>query len=791
MNNFFDKLISLFRSKEQIARLQSNAYILNKQAQYKTDFENIESYPLTEEQQKAIIWEKDHVLLIASAGSGKSSTIIAKLYFLLKEGISPEHIFCFAYNTDAALELNSRINSLYQRFHLSGEHIPANTFHAYSMQVIATVTEIKPCISKLASSKKALYDFFHQTTQNLRQTDTQFAQDFNQFILLHEANTAPLDGFTSQREYDGYMRHLNATKVYSKQTHKQEWRLQTLNGLQVASIEERMLVNWLVINGVVFEYEKKYSAETATKEKRQYYPDFYYPEQDVWHEHFAINQNGQAPDIFATGAQDYEKGVKWKRELHQNNQTQFFETTSYHFKSGKVFEILTEQLSSFNIPLNPLPQEKIDALVTKSFNPNKDLDVFMQCLQHCKTNNISLYTLEQSIQQSKNERANVFFRLFKPLYRAYEARLNQEQCIDFDDLLHRAAEYIENEQYPVSLKYILVDEAQDMSSARARLVKAIVDKASCQVFAVGDDWQSIYRFSGADIAIMTNFKEYFGPFEQLVLTNTFRSNQNIADVASDFIQKNPKQLSKAVKAQIQSIKQSVLLADYNVHNETEKLHQFLTGCNNQAKQSGNKRVVFLLSRYNHQRPQYLKEMSTRYTHITINWATIHSSKGLEADYVVVLHVNSGPYGFPQSNTDDPILKYVMPISETYPNAEERRLMYVALTRAKRAVLLIYKDDSPSEFIIELAQHPKVFGFKTSLVGLERTYCPRCVTGQLTEKKGPYGVFTSCSHYPACDYTKALSCPDCGEGKIVKKKTKKGTYFYSCNQYPRCSYTYKG
>ena len=118
-------------------------------------------------------------------------------------------------------------------------------------------------------------------------------------------------------------------------------------------------------------------------------------------------------------------------------------------------------------------------------------------------------------------------------------------------------------------------------------------------------------------------------------------------------------------------------------------------------------------------------------------------------------------------------------------------MYVALTRAKRAVLLIYKDDSPSEFIIELAQHPKVFGFKTSLVGLERTYCPRCVTGQLTEKKGPYGVFTSCSHYPACDYTKALSCPDCGEGKIVKKKTKKGTYFYSCNQYPRCSYTYKG
>jgi DNA helicase IV len=782
--------MSAFMTKKQIARRRHLAYLKHKQSQYEDDFNHIESYPLTQEQIKAVIWDQDHVLLVAAAGSGKSSTIIAKLYFLLKEGVLLSEICCFAYNTEAALELNERIDSMYQHFSLPGNAVQASTFHAFGMQVIAAATQVKPSISKLATSNNALYEFFQHTTQHLRQTDATFAKDFNHFMLLHEVDPAPVDGFTSQKEYEDYMRQLNATKVYSPNSQKHEWRLHTLNGLQVASVEERAIVNWLVINGVVFEYEKRFEQDTATEDKRQYFPDFYYPEQAVWHEHFAINEHGNAPDIFSTGSKEYEQGVKWKRELHQQNQTAFFETTSHDVKEGRVFEVLAKQLKAFNIPLNPLSPDEVDTLVSKAFNPKKDLDVFIQCLKHCKTNHLSMDSLKKIIHQSGDVRAKAFFRLFNAYYTVYEAHLQQEQCIDFDDLLHQAAGHIERNEYTIPLKYVLVDEAQDMSSSRARLVKALTNSTGCRVFAVGDDWQSIYRFSGADIAIMTDFQRHFGHAEQLVLTNTFRSNQNIVDVASDFIQKNPKQLKKHVTAHIQSDKQSVLLADYHLHNDIEKLHQFLAGCNFQAKQADEKRTVFLLTRYNNQLPEYLGQLTTTYPHLSIKWSTIHSCKGLEADYIIVMHVNSGTFGFPQTMNIDPLLAYVMPATECYPHAEERRLMYVALTRAKRAVLVLFKADSPSLFVMELARHPKVFGFKTSLTHLNVTHCPKCVTGQLSFKKGPYGVFQSCSHYPLCDYSKALDCPACGDGKIVKKKNKKGAFFYSCNQYPKCKFTFK-
>ena len=84
--------------------------------------------------------------------------------------------------------------------------------------------------------------------------------------------------------------------------------------------------------------------------------------------------------------------------------------------------------------------------------------------------------------------------------------------------------------------YILVDEFQDISPARARLLKALLDKSpGSQLFAVGDDWQAIYRFGGSDIAVMREFGERFGTFELIDLETTFRCSDRIAAVATDFM----------------------------------------------------------------------------------------------------------------------------------------------------------------------------------------------------------------------------------------------------------------
>lgn len=196
--------------------------------------------------------------------------------------------------------------------------------------------------------------------------------------------------------------------------------------------------------------------------------------------------------------------------------------------------------------------------------------------------------------------------------------------------------------------------------------------------------------------------------------------------------------------------------------------------------------VFLLARYNHHRPKNLSLISKKFPNLQIQFKSIHASKGLEADYVILLNVESGEYGFPSTITDDPLLYLVIPRVEEYSHAEERRLMYVALTRAKRAVYIFSNQASPSSFILELAEMDRVSVGENIR---NENPCPKCDTGDLSIKAGQYGVFTGCSNYPKCDYTKPLECPECGTGKIVRRTSKHGS-FYPCNQYPKCKYIYK-
>ena len=768
-------------------------YVARKKAEYSSVFDTIEKYPLTDEQRTAVVTEEDNILLVAAAGSGKSSTLVAKILYLLKEGhYNAGQIISFAYNKDAQLELTARIDGLFERFNWNANRVPAKTFHGFCMEVLATVHEEKPSIAAVATSgRNQQLNYFNQLIDYLRTSNPNFPGDLLTFYSTFKL-PAPRDGeIESLSDYKNYLNSLKGGSGRDPITG--EWRapLTAMNGIKVKSLEEVRIANWLVLNGIAFEYERPYGQNTADKEHRQYYPDFYYPDVNLWHEHFAINSQGQAPEFM----KGYLDGVRWKRELHHEWGTKLIETHSAHFQDGSIFDRLDKSLRELNIPRQPPSNDQIDALINQAFNPSRDLELVITFLKHFKTNNLDLNNLNKGADQHPDPlRAKAFLRVFEPVYRAYQANLDQVGEIDFEDLLHKACEHIETGAYQSHYKYILVDEFQDASQDRLRLIKALAAQHKhSKLFAVGDDWQSIYRFSGADLKVMTGFPKIFGFTKQLQLSQTFRSVQQIVDVASEFVQRNPDQFKKIVKTLTSANQDPVILRPYDPAHPDKCLENVLDAIQKRVQHEGVQVSVFILTRYVAQRPSNANLLSTKYPNISVEWKTIHASKGLEADYVIIHHMNSGNYGFPSEISDDPLLDLVIPENEVYPHAEERRLLYVALTRAKRAVFGFYSPNSPSAFVRELSD---IEGVNVQdrrfdrVVELGET-CPKCKQGKVWPRSGSQGPFLGCDKYPNCKFTTNIRCPTCKLGVIIKRIAKTtGNEFFGCDQFPKCKHIYE-
>jgi len=764
---------------------RNNNYVKEAIARYSDLFSRLEKYPLTDEQMRAAVIDEDRNLLIAAAGSGKSSTIVAKVIYLLEsKSARPEQILVLAYNKDAQVDIDRRLKALEGVVpHYDGA-IRASTFHGLGMEIMVHVEGVKPSMSEMATAGRTRMSLlFSEIINALMLRDPQFRQKWVEFLTISKQAAPDLFAIETAKEYDDYLWEIGAQRRSSPEG-KSRLMLPTLDGREVKSMEEVQIANWLVLNGVEYEYERRYQSDTATETHRQYYPDFYYPEAELYHEHFALNAEGKQPP-FMKG--DYIAGVHWKRELHSENKTKLIETHSADFQDGTVFEKLKDQLIKHGVSFNPKSNEDIDALIKKSFNPEKDLQIFITFLRHFKANNA---TVEMAREKGKHEpdriRTNTFLELFEKIYQEYESRLKANDEIDFEDQINRACHYLTTGQYTHPYIYILVDEFQDISQDRKRLIDALLNQSEeTKLFAVGDDWQSIYRFSGADIDIMTHFSDHFGATSQNYLTQTFRSYQGIVDVASTFVQRNPDQLKKNVRALEDVEGDLVIIQDYADESDQQKNVESILGkLHNLAIKAGQTLSVFLLARYNHQKPNMLKHYTIQFPKLDINFKTIHAAKGLEADYVILLNLEAGTYGFPSTIPDDPLLHMVIPRPELFPNAEERRLFYVAITRAKRAVFICASPTLLSPFLREVAELPRV----KSEINLKRSNaCPECDTGELRRRTGKYGAFFGCSNYPKCNYTTPVLCPKCEKGKLVVKKSKHGV-FLSCSMFPRCRYS---
>lgn len=286
-------------------------------------------------------------------------------------------------------------------------------------------------------------------------------------------------------------------------------------------------------------------------------------------------------------------------------------------------------------------------------------------------------------------------RLMAPLLKAWKAALKEEGAVDFSGLIHQAVNLLDKGRFISPWKHILVDEFQDISPQRAQLLAALRrQNLRTRLFAVGDDWQAIYRFSGAELTLTTAFEHHFGRGERCALDTTYRFNDRIGEIANTFVQQNPHQLKKPLNSLRAGDKKAVtLLPEAQLEALFDKLSSYVTS----------EERILVLARYHHLRPAMLDKASVRWPNLLIDFMTIHASKGQQADYVVIVGLNDGKEGFPALPRESLLEQVLLPQLEPFADAEERRLLYVALTRAKHRVWLLYDRDAPSVFVEQL-QH---------------------------------------------------------------------------------------
>jgi len=714
-------------------------------------FDTVEKNPLTDEQIEACICMDDNVQIVAAAGSGKTSTMVAKAGYALHEGlVKPSEILMLAFNKDAAQELRDRVDSRLSGF-AGIEDVTAKTFNSFGLSVIGEATGRKPTIPKWVVDPGEDLRMISTIIDNLSDRSMTFAL---KWALYRTVYARDIGSAGAAEKPDAYK--------------KGRFGFRAASGHLVKSLEELVIANWLYLNQVEFEYERRYEHDTVNSRHAQYRPDFYYPQISLYHEHFALDEQGRAPPHFA----NYVDGVTWKRALHAEKGTKLFETQSHQMRNGAGLRALKTELRRRGVVLQPdgNRESKVPPLIDNQ-GMAKLIRTFQQ---HVKSNGLDRDQLRTATRRHASigygPRVNLFLSIYEDVSREWEERLRAEEGVDFEDMLVMAARLIEDGQYSSPYTMVLADEFQDSSRSRVRLLKALAGAAEdVHLCVVGDDWQGINRFAGADISVMTEFERHFANSTRLALGTTFRCPQELCDASSQFVQANPAQIRKTVRTTNRR-KGNVLVAfgfqekesaPRHLEKRLSRLHQAQQG---EASDAGKLRVL-ILGRYRKDEPASLRLWQRRFgSALDIDFRTVHRSKGLEADYVVILSIVEQDEGrsFPSSMEDDPLLQIPMPDPDPYPFAEERRLFYVALTRARRQVWIYTELAQPSRFLRELQDNGRLH--IKPMDGEPPEHCPKCQVGSVRVREGQYGLFEACTSFPQCDLRRSLKQDVPGETK---------------------------
>ena len=771
--NSIDKLVQGDYSEIE---LWNKRFIKAEKEKFSGFFNSVEKTPLTEEQIESAIIMEDRNLVIAAAGSGKTSTLVAKVGYLIKKGYArSDEILILSFNNKVKEEIQGRISNALG-LEEDGFASPAvDTFHGlgYKIRNSHTAKRVAPWTTTPAALNTQIAEIFDAVIA----TDTKLSEYAAQFISLFqgepEEEIKSLFELTDNTSIDDLTKHqFGSISSDFIKLHR------TLSKDTVRSFQEMRIANWLTLHGVEFKYEYSFDQWPNEQWVGGYRPDFYYPIINCWHEHFGLNKFGKAPEAWAvSGKKSYEQIALDKASLLKEAKVTWFQTTSANFDDWSWSQKLKDSLTSFGEYPKFIGWKNYQELAKDTpYNEESIIQLLGVAIKHFKGNRLKLEDIEVKIANIEhNERFRAFFEIFKPILSEYEKRLQDRDEIDFEDMLLNACDLLESGTYRHPFKVILVDEFQDMSNARAHMIKAMIGQSDDVIlFGVGDDWQSIYRFAGADISVMTKFADNFGYTKTNYLSDTFRCNQGIADIATQFILKNPAQIPKTVNATSKSRANSVRII-FHSGNSDSAIYAQLESLNKWAISKNTVIDVCLLGRYNFSEPPIFTALAQLFKdRINLFFSTVHSSKGLGFDAVIVLGMTDRPgVDFPSAKQDDPVLFIFMPQGDQLEFAEERRLFYVALTRAKKMVSLITPKYEGSSFVRELLKTALSNESVSSAIGTQeisndekydvpqplnaanQKICPKCRKGRLLPRISKFGPWMVCEHTNKgfCDYKK--------------------------------------
>lgn len=697
------KFINDFNAVNQLVKEHNEKTINFLLDTHKDFFDHCLKYPLDHQQRRAIVSEEDNCLVVSSAGSGKTSSIVGKVKYLTEiKGIQPEKILLISYTNKAAAELTERIAT---------NGLKGYTFHKLAIDIIGKTTGAKPSIY---NNTDALFiDIYHTLLK-----DNVFKQSVINYFTDYQTDEADWEKVKNERR-----RQLSEQK---RPQIKAVFPDMDGNVIYVRSKEEQKICFILSSLGVKFRYEEPYEHQLSDETHSQYHPDFsiYFNQNGttkrIYLEHFGVDKHGSVPAWFAKDKnityeeanQRYNDGITWKKEAHKKFGTLLLVTSSADFQSSDIKSKIRKLLQDANVPIQEKTDEELYNLVVP--RNSKQEQAFIRLVATFVTLiKSSCKSIEEVLAQAKiaNDKRSLFIikNIFQPVYELYTKTLNAAHCIDFTDAILQATEICRT-LHPAKYDYIIVDEFQDISVDRYKFLTTLREgNPPAKLYCVGDDWQSIYRFSGSDMALFNKFSEYFGDTEINKIETTYRFGEPLVALSSRFIQRNRTQIQKDIHSFNPEIKTELEFCPYNRRDYCKTIEQLISAI--PADKS-----IFLLGRYSFD-DYYLSFMyqsikeGNRFYYIIgnrkIEFLTVHKSKGLEADYVILLQCNKDTYGFPSLINDDPILNYVLTQSDQFPYGEERRLFYVAITRAKIKTLVLYDKRFPSVFVDEFLQSDKI------------------------------------------------------------------------------------
>ncbi len=737
-----DKFLEVFQLFPQRIQQHNNDVANNRIIRAYELIGDVEGRKLDRQQMICIVKEAHNHLVIAGAGTGKTTTIVGKIKYLLKsKRCRPEDILVLSFTNASATEMCTRICSE------TGEDIDASTFHKLGLNIISKVEGIKPKITQLKLR------CFVKEQLEIQMKSAKYLSLLSTYLLFNQVVAKSEFEFKTENEYRDYLSMNPPT---------------TINNETVKSYGEMDIANFLTQNGIRYIYEHPYEKDTRTSEYSQYCPDFYLPDYNIYIEYFGIDRMGNVPLYFKgkngiSGTEEYQASMKWKRQLHSDNHTTMVECFAYEKFEGILLESLEKKLKDASVEIKPKTTNELWEQISSEGDSVFDgiVELFETLINLLKSNGYDIESVKSrnvvGIHQQSN---NMILSLLEPIFNTYCVYLKEHGEIDFNDMINLAAQYVQQGKFTSPYKYVIVDEYQDISKARFGLLNSLRHSRDFDLFCVGDDWQSIYRFSGSDIEYILDFEKYWGATEISKIETTYRFSQSLIEISSRFVMSNPAQIPKFIKGKKDD--SGFSLGEISAYNERYAIEFMVDKLNDLPKGSS----VFFIGRYSFDKKllsdsrmldlQYNNVKKTnkiiyqKRPDLKMSFVTAHKSKGLQADYIFIINNKKSRMGFPSKIQDSPILNLLLDSCEQFPYAEERRLYYVSLTRAKKKVYIVTLNGKESEFAMELKTQYK------EEMKREQFTCPQC-GGRLIKRTGKYGDFFGCTNYSTkgCKYTRNI------------------------------------